>query len=92
MCEGRNRLSCRRTDAENIYVTHNDRMPIPLSLAFSAMREAKRFHTAPVFARPFRLRTVYFARIGAYVATGAFVLMGQNEARTVGSASTGTAV
>lgn len=42
-------------------------MPIPLSLAFWAMNATKRYHTAPVFERPMRLRKIYLARLGSYI-------------------------
>ena len=41
-------------------------MPIPLSIAFWAMNAVKKYHTAPVFERPFRLRKVYLARVFFY--------------------------
>ena len=42
-------------------------MPVPLSLVFWAMNATKRYHTAPVFERPVRLKNIYLVRIGSYV-------------------------
>ena len=42
------------------------KMPLPLSLAFFAMRAARSFHAAPSFERPLMLRKVYFARLVGY--------------------------
>lgn len=50
-------------------------MPIPLSLAFWAMNATRRYHTAPVFERPMRLRKIYFARVFAY-SLSALVIVG----------------
>jgi hypothetical protein len=52
-------------------------MPVPLSFAFWAMNAAQRFHTMPAYERPFRLRTVYFARIASYATVGLIVLVQQ---------------
>ena len=51
-------------------------MPLPLSLAFLAMRTARSFHAAPSFERPLMLRKLYFAR-----------LIGYSVAATTGGAS-----
>ena len=41
-------------------------MPMPLSIAFWAMNVVKKYHTAPAFERPFRLRKVYLGRVFCY--------------------------
>ena len=46
-------------------------MPSPLSIAFWAMSAVKKYHTAPIFERPFRLRKVYLARVCCYTFLGA---------------------
>lgn len=41
-------------------------MPIPLTLAFVAMRFARAYHASTATARPIQLRKVYAARCAGY--------------------------
>lgn len=49
-------------------------MPLPLSLAITAVSVARAFHTAPSFRRPSILRRVYYARLLVYGGTALAII------------------